>query len=83
MEAIGTLVGGIALTILDVVMPKMGGKEAADKIRSLAASAPILFSTGYDQANVLDKEIISTSCDVVNKPYTMVELSHKIRNLIN
>jgi len=73
----------IALTILDVVMPAMGGREAADKIRAMDASAAILFATGYDQARVLDDKIITSDhCGVINKPYAVDKLSRVIRDMI-
>ncbi|KAG5192573.1 hypothetical protein JKP88DRAFT_351869 [Tribonema minus] len=38
--------GPFDVCILDVHMPKMGGKEAAARIRQLASSVPIIFLTG-------------------------------------
>ncbi len=40
--------------ILDVVMPVMGGMQAALKMRELRPDIPIIFATGYDREHVLN-----------------------------
>ena len=40
----------VDLIILDVVMPVMGGSEAAKCIRQINSNIPIIFSTGYDKS---------------------------------
>jgi len=69
----------IALMITDVVMPVMGGREAAAMIRQLNPSVKIIFSTGYDkdeQAGLADEVVIS-------KPFAVGELSHVIRQQLD
>ena len=39
--------------ILDVVMPGMGGVDAAQKMREVRPDIPIIFATGYDREHVL------------------------------
>ena len=39
--------GDIDLLITDVVMPRMTGRELADKLRHDGAAAPVLFMSGY------------------------------------
>ncbi|MDX8391864.1 MAG: ATP-binding protein, partial [Mariprofundaceae bacterium] len=40
--------------ILDVVMPVMGGMQAALQIRDIRPDIPIIFATGYDREQVLN-----------------------------
>ncbi len=65
----------IDLCILDVVMPVMGGGEAAQSIRRINPDIKVIFSTGYDKN-------IQTGMEhetVLNKPFSIVEMSHLIR----
>jgi CheY-like chemotaxis protein len=39
----------LAAVILDVVMPRLDGQEAAERIRALSADVPILFCSGFAQ----------------------------------
>ncbi|MDQ6987475.1 MAG: ATP-binding protein [Mariprofundaceae bacterium] len=69
----------IALTILDVVMPKMGGIEAAKKIREIKPDMPIICATGYGKADVL----AASCCELVlAKPYTVKTLSQCVHQLL-
>ena len=40
----------IALAVLDVVMPRLGGPAAALRIRARAPELPIVLTSGYDSA---------------------------------
>lgn len=73
----------IALTILDLVMPIMGGREAADKIRQLNHSAPILFATAYDEKNSAEEHDDISSQIVLKKPFSFELLSSTIYKLLH
>jgi len=73
----------IALIILDIVMPKMGGIEAAQAIHSHNPDAKILFSTGYDQGNIPQINPDPDVTSVLKKPFTVHQLSHAVRQCID
>jgi len=74
--------GEIRLAILDVVMPKLGGVDAALRIRVSAPDLPILFQTGYGEEQAL-KEIKSMKhCRVVTKPVAIPKLSRILHELL-
>jgi len=73
---------GIDIILTDVVMPEMGGVEAATLMRSIRPDVHILFASGYelgaDRNPVLDgRETVLT------KPFTIAELSHALRNRLD
>ena len=41
----------ISLVVLDMVMPHVGGLEAAARMRQLRAELPVIFTTGYSAEN--------------------------------
>jgi len=69
----------IALAILDIVMPKLGGVEAAQLICSFHPDAKIIFSTGYDRENLLRQSTQLDAASILKKPFTVQELSQVIR----
>ena len=73
----------VGLVILDVVMPRMGGVQAAEVIRSISPDMPIIFATGYDQDSVLDDVAGWDHIAVLSKPYRAVQISAEIRKLID
>jgi len=64
----------IALVLMDVVMPKMGGVAAAQQIRSLDAAVPIIFQTGYGEQTQLDAAEAIANSEALQKPVAMPEL---------
>ncbi len=72
----------IALTILDLVMPGMGGRQAAEEIRQLNPSAPILFATGYDKMKEPGDRQETSPELTLRKPFDINELNRTIHQLI-
>jgi len=76
-------VSEIHLVILDVVMPEMGGIDAARVIRDLSPTVPIIFSTGYDMHNVLKDINQIQHCMELSKPASVEKLSAAIRGMLD
>jgi len=73
----------ISLSILDLVMPVMGGREAAEKIRRLNPSAAILFATGYDKLQDSTGFNEAFSEPTLRKPFDVDELNRTIYQLLH
>ena len=72
----------IDLVILDIVMPRMGGGEAYDKMKEISPNVKVLLSSGYS-IDSQAKEILARGCDAfIQKPFGMLELSQKIREVL-
>jgi len=69
----------IAVIIMDVVMPIMGGVAAAKKIRAINSSIPIIFQTGYGEQTELDAAASIEGCDTLRKPLQVHALLEKIK----
>jgi len=73
----------IALIILDVVMPKIGGQDASEKIHALRGGIPILFTSGYS-ASALDLLSAPEGCvRFLAKPYNLEDLLTAVRELLD
>jgi len=70
----------IELVIMDVVMPRMGGLEAARWIRNRNPAMPVLFATAYDCCNV---EHALENSFTLSKPVPIHKLSQSIRSLLS
>ncbi len=70
----------ISLIIMDVVMPILGGVQAASQIKRLHPHIKIIFATGYDRDETLKSDMPSNEDVVLSKPYHIVELSHHINS---
>ncbi len=72
----------IALVILDVLMPRMGGREAAEQLRS-CAPVPILFCSGYTAGALPAVRESSAPTRFLTKPYTADALLAQVRELLD
>jgi len=72
----------IKLVILDVVMPKKGGMEAAEDIRRIVPDMPVILHTGYGEEAKLDAAQSWKACRVVKKPANIEQLSRIIAELL-
>ncbi|WP_198401636.1 hybrid sensor histidine kinase/response regulator [Ghiorsea bivora] len=68
----------IALVITDIVMPRLGGIEAAERIRNIQANSKIIFSSGYDPDSTLTQNILAKNEIILSKPYHINALSEAI-----
>ncbi len=72
----------IKLAILDVVMPRMGGVDAARHIRKINTTIPIIFATGYDRKKTLKTGDELDRSIVLNKPFSVADISQSLRRMI-
>ncbi len=73
----------IDLTILDLIMPQMGGKETFEAIKKISPTAKVLLSSGYSMDGQT-KEIMKNGCKgFIQKPFSIRELSYKVREILD
>jgi CheY-like chemotaxis protein len=73
----------IDLAILDVVMPKLGGREVMDRIQAKNSRIRFLFSSGYSTGSIHTNFIIDEGLHLVSKPYRRPELLRVIRRILD
>lgn len=72
----------IKLVLLDLIMPRMGGMDAAGHMRDIRPDLPIIFITGYDMNDSLNHKLHMDRSDVITKPFRVSVLSRVIRRLL-
>ena len=69
----------IDIIVSDVVMPNMSGGELAKALARVRPDARFLFVSGYAGKTVLDHKVVDLETNFLQKPYTLRQLSAKIR----
>ena len=70
----------IDVLFTDIVMPgRMDGTKLALAARALRPGLPVVFTTGYAEAAVLDEGDVKSAKNLVTKPYRRDDLAHKLR----
>ena len=68
--------------VLDVMMPRLSGFEAAEAIRALNRDVPIIFLTAKTQTEDLVTGFRTGGNDYIRKPFSMEELIVRIENVL-
>jgi len=73
----------VAIVILDLIMPSMGGGEVYERLKEIDSNVKVLLSSGYS-IDGQAAEILNRGCDgFIQKPFNLNELSHKLRDIIS
>ncbi|MDQ6997137.1 MAG: PAS domain S-box protein [Mariprofundus sp.] len=73
----------IALVIMDVVMPRMGGVEAIRRISEFSDDVKVIYCTGYDRGEILNNSALSGIECIVSKPYQIHTFSKVVREKLD
>jgi two-component system, cell cycle sensor histidine kinase and response regulator CckA len=71
------------LAILDVVMPKKGGREAREALKEINPGAPVLFASGYSYSAFEGAAPGDGDEDLIRKPYSSDDLLRKVRQMLD
>ncbi len=73
----------IDLLVTDVIMPRMGGRELADRIATSHPEARILFVSGYSNQAISRQGILEPGFAFLEKPFTADSLADKVREVLD
>lgn len=73
----------IDLVLLDVVMPRMGGREVMRRMLARDAEQKILFTSGYSANGIHTSFILEDGLEFIAKPYSTNALRGKVRALLD
>jgi two-component system cell cycle sensor histidine kinase/response regulator CckA len=74
--------GRIDLIITDVVMPGMGGRELVKQLAKLRPETRVLYLSGYTEDSILSEGTIERGAAFLQKPFTLQNLSRKVREVL-
>ena len=69
--------GKIDLLITDVIMPRMSGRELAEKARALRSDLKVLYVSGYTGDVIDNGGELQAGTDLLQKPFTPDALAEK------
>lgn len=70
------------LLLTDVVAPGMSGPMIADEIAALSPDIKVLFMSGYDSTQVVQKYVVERGYSLLVKPFTMEQLERKVSTVL-
>ncbi len=71
----------IALVFSDAVMPKMGGVELLETLRSRGVMVPFVLTSGYSERDL--RAVEGRSAPVLQKPWSLEDLARVVRTVLD
>lgn len=75
--------GPLHLLLTDAVMPKMGGRELADRLTKSRPQVRLLYTSGYDDDVSLLHSVREGRESFLQKPYDVTKLLTKVREVLD
>jgi len=73
----------IHLLVTDVVMPKMSGRELAERLLTLHKETRVLYMSGYTDGAIGQQGVLDPRTELLQKPFTFDALAHKVRKVLD
>jgi|SRR5579859_3839767 len=75
--------GRIHLLITDVIMPQMGGRQLAEKLKAELPDIQVLFISGYTETSIVRGGSLGKDEAFLQKPFTPLALARCVREILD
>jgi CheY-like chemotaxis protein len=75
--------GTIDMVVIDLIMPRLGGRETYLKLKKMNAGVRALFATGYGIDDQTQELLATGVLGIIKKPYEMTSVETEIRKVLD
>ncbi len=75
--------GPVQLMLTDLVMPGMTGRDLAERLATSRPQMKVLYMSGHTDDAILRHGVFDDSAQFIGKPYTVAQLTQKVRDVLD
>ncbi len=75
--------GAVDLVLTDVVMPRMSGRQLAERLAEVAPGVKVLYMSGYTDDTIVRHGLLDAKAPFLNKPFSRATLLQKVRETLD
>jgi hypothetical protein len=83
LAVLATQLEHIDVLLTDVIMPRMQGKEFADKVLVIQPAARVIFMSGYTQGLLGAQGVLEPGTHLIEKPFSEATLLTKLQEVLS
>ena len=83
MTLSGKHAGSIDLVLTDVVMPGVGGRALAERLRHIDPTLKVIFLSGYTDEAMLRHGTLPLGTQFLQKPFSLQALANAVRRVLD
>jgi two-component system cell cycle sensor histidine kinase/response regulator CckA len=73
----------VHLLVTDVIMPKMSGRELADRLLQRRPGIKVLYISGYTDNAIVHQGVLEEGTEFIQKPFSVKDLLKKVREVLD
>lgn len=73
----------VGLAIVDVIMPRMSGKDVHDALKKVRPDIKVLFISGYAADVITRRVMMEEGLNLLQKPFSSTDLLQKVRLVLD
>jgi signal transduction histidine kinase/CheY-like chemotaxis protein len=83
LEQVEQHAGPLDLLVTDVIMPRLGGRELAQRLRARHPRMKVLYLSGYANDNLGPHSLAGAGVSFLQKPFTPMTLARRVREVLD